>query len=138
MAEYVDPFRFYIGLSPVLEAEKIQTETEQSNIKNEYNRLNENQLKETALMSRVVPTVCKFNLKDASNARNLPYILNVNEAFGEDNLSPNIEIDSPRRVEYMNMEHFHINNIPQGLRYNSGEDGLDFNNYVDFFFEFIP
>lgn len=128
----VDPFGFYIGLSGVLESEKIQTETEQSNIKNEYNRLNENQLKETALMSRVVPTICKFNLKDASNARNLPYILNVNEAFGEDNLSPNIEIDSPRRVEYMNMEHFHINNIPQGLRYNSGEDGLDFNNYVDF------
>jgi hypothetical protein len=124
--------KFYIGLSPVLEAEKIETESEQSNIKNEYDRLNENQLKETALMSRVVPTICKFNLKDASNARNLPYILNVNEAFGEDNLSPNIEIDSPRRVEYMNMEHFHINNIPVALRTGGGIDGFDFNNYVDF------
>lgn len=124
--------KFYVGLSPVLKAEEIDVDTEQVNIKNEYDRLNENQLKETALMSRVVPTICKFQLKDASNARNLPYILNVNEAFGEDNLSPNIEIDSPRRVEYMNMEHFHINNIPGNLRTGGGNNGFDFNNYVDF------
>lgn len=124
----VNPSEFYLGLSGVLESEKIDIDSGQQNINNEYDRLNENQLKETALLSRVVPTVCKFELKDASNARNLPYILNASEAFGEDNLSPNIEIDSPRKVEYMNMEHFHINKIPTLLK----SSGFDFNNYVDF------
>lgn len=126
---FIDMSTFYSGLSGVLEAEKIEDASSTEIIKNEYDRLNENKLKETALNSRVIPTICKFNLKDASNARNLPYILNVNEAFGEDNLSPNIEIDSPRRVEYMNMEHFHINRIPKTLK---GNGRLDFNNYIDF------
>jgi hypothetical protein len=125
----IDAFEFFEGLSDVLEAEKIQETASARIIRNEYDRLNENKLKETALNSRMVPTICKFNLKDASNARNLPYILNVNEAFGEDNLSPNIEIDSPRKVEYMNMEHFHINRIPKSLQ---GNGRLDFNNYTDF------
>lgn len=120
---------FYSGLTGVLENEKIEDTIVSNGIKNEYDRLNENKLKETALNSRIVPTICKFNLKDASNARNLPYILNVSEAFGEDNLSPNIEIDSPRKVEYMNMEHFHINRIPKTLH---GNGRNDFNNYIDF------
>lgn len=120
--------QFYSGLTGVLEAEKIDETVVSNSIKNEYERLNENKLKETALNSRMVPTICKFNLKDASNARNLPYILNVNEAFGEDNLSPNIEIDSTRKVEYMNMEHFHINKIPKTLQ---GNGRRDFNNYID-------
>lgn len=128
----INPSEFYIGLSSVLESETIDTDSGQKNISNEYDRLSENQLKETALISRVVPTICKFELKDSSNARNLPYILNASEAFGEDNLSPNIEIDSPRKVEYMNMEHFHINKIPAILRSTSGIKEYDFNNYVDF------
>ncbi len=125
----IEASTFYTGLSGVLEAEKIEDSVASEDIKNEYDRLNENKLKETALNSRMVPTICKFNLKDASNARNLPYILNVNEAFGEDNLSPNIEIDSPRKVEYMNMEHFHINRIPETL-YGNGRK--NFNNYTGF------
>jgi len=125
----VDMNTFYYGLSPVLDFEKIEENVPVEIIKNEYDRLNENQLKETSLNSRVVPTICKFNLKNATNARNLPYILNVNEAFGEDNLSPNIEIDSDRKVEYMNMEHFHINKIPTSIL---GNGKKDFNNYIDF------
>lgn len=127
-----DPIRnvdtFYAGLTGILEPETIDENTQQERILNEYDRLKENELKETAVLSRVVPTICKFELVNASNARNLPYILNVNEAFGEDNLSPNIEIDSKRKVEFLNMEHFHINNIPATL-YGSRQD---FNNYVDF------
>jgi len=126
----VNPSEFYSGLNGVLEAETIEDTVTSTSIKNEYDRLNENKLKETSLNSRVVPTICKFNLKNASNARNLPYILNVNEAFGEDNLSPNIEIDSPRKVEYMNMEHFHINKIPSALL--GSNTRRDFNNYIDF------
>lgn len=119
---------FYDGLSGVLEAEGIDENSTQTKVLSEYDRLNENQLKETAILSRVIPTICKFELKNASNARNLPYILNVNEAFGEDNLSPNIEIASQRKVEYMNMEHFHINKIPSDF-YTSPKA---LNNYVGF------
>lgn len=118
---------FYAGLRDILSAETSKTVTK-TELLNEYDRLKENTLKETALLSRVIPTICKYELKNASNARNLPYILNANEAFGDDNLSPNIELDSNRNVEYLNMEHFHLNRIPNcalGSR-------KDFNNYLDF------
>lgn len=117
---------FYTGLSGILQQDPVLSTTNEL-ILSEYDRLKENELKETALESRIVPTICKFALVNASNARNLPYILNASEAFGEDNLSPNIEITSKRRVEFLNMEHFHLNNIPTDL-YGSRND---FNNYVD-------
>ena len=118
---------FYSGLRDILSAETSKTVTK-TELLNEYDRLKENSLKETAILSRVIPTICKYELKNASNARNLPYILNVNEAFGDDNLSPNIELDSKRNVEYLNMEHFHLNSIP---KYALGSR-KDFNNYLDF------
>lgn len=121
-------FSFYSGLNPVLENEKVEENQELINLYSEYDRLGENKLKETAIKSRISPSICKFELKDASNARNLPYVLNANESFGEDNLSPNIEIDSNRNVDLMNMEHFHIHNIPSNLL----GDRKDFNNYINF------
>jgi len=126
----IDLAKFYAGLNPVLDVESIEENTNRIILKNEYDRLLENNLKETSIISRVVPTICKFELKNASNARNLPYILNVNEAFGEDNLSPNININSGRNVEHLNMEYFHMNGIPIELR--NGNASRDFNNYVDF------
>lgn len=118
---------FYSGLRDILSTETSKTVTK-TQLLNEYDRLKENSLKETALLSRVVPTICKYELKNASNARNLPYVLNVNEAFGDDNLSPNIEIDSKRNVEYLNMEHFHLNVIPSSIL----GDRKELNNYLDF------
>lgn len=87
-------------------------------IHSEYDRLNENSLKETSVSSRIIPTICKFALKNgtATNARNLPYILNVNEAFGVDNLSPDISVSSDRDSDKLNMEHFLIWNIPSYLK----------------------
>ena len=123
-----DAFTFYSGLNPVLENEKVEEGQGLVNLTSEYDRLGENKLKETAVKSRISPSICKFELKDATNARNLPYILNVSEAFGEDNLSPNIEIDSNRNVDLMNMEHFHIHDIPTTLL----GDRKDYNNYVNF------
>lgn len=123
----VDAQSFYSGLRDILSGEtsKAVVKTE---LLNEYDRLKENSLKETALLSRMVPTICKYELKHASNARNLPYVLNVNEAFGDDNLSPNIELDSKRNVEFLNMEHFHINKIPDNILGTR----KDLNNYLDF------
>ena len=118
---------FYSGLRDILSSETSKTVTK-TVLLSEYDRLKENSLKETALLSRMVPTICKYELKNSSNARNLPYVLNVNEAFGDDNLSPNIEIDSKRNVEYLNMEHFHLNRIPTNLL----GDRKDLNNYLDF------
>jgi hypothetical protein len=125
----INAFDFYTGLSPVLENEKIDETQVATNLNSEYDRLSENRLKETSIKSRVIPYIAKFALKNSTNARNLPYMLNVNEAFGEDNLSPNIEIDSARNIDLMNMEHFHIHSIPSSV-----VDGnrKDFNNYVNF------
>ena len=118
---------FYSGLRDILTAETSET-VAKTQLLNEYDRLKENSLKETALLSRVVPTICKYELKNASNARNLPYVLNANESFGDDNLSPDIELDSKRNIEFLNMEHFHLNNIPNNILGNR----KDFNNYLDF------
>jgi hypothetical protein len=118
---------FYSGLRDILSAETSET-VAKTQLLNEYDRLKENSLKETALLSRVVPTICKYELKNSSNGRNLPYVLNVNEAFGDDNLSPNIELDSKRNIESLNMEHFHLNRIPTSILGSR----KDLNNYLDF------
>ena len=125
-----NPLEYFSWLNPVLEADTAE-DVVIADIYNEYDRLNENQLKETSLTSRVVPTICKFKLKDSSNARNFEYILNANEAFGADNMSPNIEVPSSRNIEYLNMEHFHFNKIPS---YIIGTPDTDINltNYVDY------
>jgi len=109
--EYTEPIDYFSWLTPVL-SDTGEDEEILETILNEYDRLNENELKDTALKSRIVPTICKFQLKDASNAKNLEYVLNASEAFGSDNMSPNIEVSSERNTEYLNMEHFHINKIP--------------------------
>ena len=118
------------NLTPVLKQEPIDLiDSNNVQIYSEYDRLSENQLKETSLLSRVVPTLMKFNLNDSINARNKQYILNASEAFGSDNMSPNIKIESGRSVDNLNMEHFHINKIPENL-YNNQAIGLT--SYLDF------
>ena len=120
-----DSIDYFSGLTPVLNSDDIDTDVSNEYIESEYDRLDENNLKETAVRSRVIPTIMKFALKNATNARNLPYILNVNEAFGSDNLSPNITITSGRNPEHLNMEHFHINKIPSYFYTENTLTGLD-------------
>ena len=127
--ENENPESYFSKLTPVLQTDNIE-DTQTEEITSEYDRLGENSLKETAVKSRVVPTIMKFALKDASNARNLPYILNVNEAFGTDNLSPNLTITSGRNPEFLNMEHFHINKIPNYFYQN--ETLTDLSSYTSF------
>ena len=58
-------------------------------IDSEYDRLEENYLKQQAVASRVIPYINKWSwLNDGKNVRNLPYSLNVNEAFGQNNFAP--------------------------------------------------
>lgn len=124
------PDEYFSKLTPILEQDDVDNILIPEDITSEYNRLDENNLKETAIKSRVVPTIMKFALKNASNARNLPYILNVNEAFGTDNLSPNITITNGRNPEFLNMEHFHINKIPRYFYDN--ETLTDLSSYTSF------
>lgn len=124
-----DPLTYFTWLTPVLQNDNSNDTNDTVDIYNEYDRLNENSLKETSLTSRIVPSICKFSLKDASNAKNFEYFLNASEAFGPDNMSPNIEIASTRNVEYLNMEHFHFNKIPT---YFDGLPEIDLLNYIDF------
>ena len=128
--ETIEPTDYFSGLTPILNADNIDGDINTEYIQSEYDRLDENNLKETAVRSRVLPTIMKFALKNATNARNLPYILNVNEAFGSDNLSPNTTITSGRNPEYLNMEHFHINKIPSYFYTENTLTGLD--SYTSF------
>lgn len=114
-----DPSANFTGLSPILYGERIEDDLKAVDIKSEYDRLDENKLKETALKSRIVPTIMKYSLKDGTNARNLPYLLNVNEAFGPNNLSPEIRLESGRSYDNLNMEHFHFNKIPDSFYTNN-------------------
>ena len=58
-------------------------------IKSEYDRLEENFLKQQAVASRVIPYINKWSwLNDGKNVRNLPYSLNLSEAFGQNNFAP--------------------------------------------------
>ena len=117
-------------LMPVLDAEDADTDSNQNTINSEYDRLSENALKDTALKSRIVPSIMKFALKNGTNARNLPYVLNVNEAFGADNLSPNIVLDGGRNSDNLNMEHFHFNKITDYIYQHPYSGSLK--SYTDF------
>jgi len=114
----------FAGLSPVLYQETIEENAAAANISSEYDRLHENELKETSLKSRIVPTIMKYSLKNGTNARNLPYILNISEAFGPNNLSPEIRLESGRNYDNLNMEHFHFNEIPASFHDNNTLTGL--------------
>jgi hypothetical protein len=125
-----NPLEKFTGLSSVLYQETSGDDPVLTDINSEYDRLNENVLKETALKSRIVPTIMKYSLKNGTNARNLPYILNVNEALGTNNISPEIKIESGRNYDNLNMEHFHFNKIPDSLHDNNTLSGLS--SYTSF------
>ena len=121
---------YFVNLTPVLQAETVETDVQLDFIASEYDRLKENELKETALKSRMVPTINKFALKNGFNARNLPYMLTMNEAFGADNMSPDISNENGRNVDLLNMEHFHFNQIPS--QYHVNDHLEDLQSYTDF------
>ena len=58
-------------------------------ISSEYDRLEENFLRQQSVASRVIPYINKWSwVNEGKNVRNLPYSLNVNEAFSQNNFSP--------------------------------------------------
>ena len=79
-------------------------------INSEYERLQENNTTEFSTTSRTVPFINKWVLKDSVNTRENPYYLNVNEAFGETNFSPDFNKD--RDPQGLTHEWFYLENYP--------------------------
>ena len=113
------PVSYFTGLSDVLEEERTDDANEKQ-VLSEYDRLQENYLKEYAINSRVVPTINKWVLKDTLTVREQPYYLNANEAFGRSNFSADLSVSGRNRVG-MSHEWFYINNLPKYLKENQGD-----------------
>ena len=113
------PVSYFTGLSDVLEEERTDDANE-TQVLSEYDRLQENYLKEYAIQSRVVPSINKWVLKDTLTVREQPYYLNANEAFGRSNFSADLSVRGRNRVG-MTHEWFYINNLPKYLKENQGD-----------------
>lgn len=101
---------YFSNLVPVLNDEATG-ESILEKIHSEYDRLKENYTTEFSTISRIIPTINKWCLTDSKNVRENPYYLNINEAFGESNFSPNLEVEG-RDVSKMTHEWFYIDRIP--------------------------
>ena len=114
----LDPITYFTGLNDILLEEQAD-EFDEVHIKSEYDRLQENYLKQYATESRVVPTINKWVLKDTKTVREQPYYLNANESFGRSNFSPDLSVPGRDRLG-MTHEWFYVNNLPKHLVTNQG------------------
>ena len=143
-SDYVIPTdSYFAGLSDVLTEEQSDTQN-QVQIKSEYDRLQENYLKEYATRSRVVPNVNKWVLKNTCTVRENPYYLNANEAFGRTNFAADLGVGDRDR-DAMTHVWFYINNVPNYLSTNTGTTNPTYKlnesfSYINFMegFEMTP
>ena len=119
---------FFSNILPVLNQESTNVGDVQS-ISSEYDRLNENYVKELSTVSRVVPTINKFVLEGCKTVRNNPYYLNTNEAFGRTNFSPDISL---RRRDPLGFTHewFYIANLPKYFTYDNVNSSFSYINFI--------
>jgi len=81
-------------------------------ITSEYQRLEENFLKDQAVASRVIPYINKWVWYDGgTDVRNNPYRLNVNLAFGTNNFAPS-KWNTGRSPEGYNYEWYYLSEFP--------------------------
>jgi hypothetical protein len=127
----LNPIDYFSNLSKILTEESVDDE-ENDQITSEFDRLKENNLKKYATNSRVVPNINKWVLKDAVTVREQPYYLNVNEAFGRTNFSPDLTT-SERDRESMTHEWFYMEKPPKYLKYNEINDTFSYVNFIEGF-----
>jgi hypothetical protein len=127
----LSPVDYFSNLSGILTEETIDGEVD-SNITSEYDRLKENQLKEFATKSRIVPNINKWVLKDTLTVRDTPYYLNANEAFGRTNFAPDLSV-SGRSKNEMTHEWFYMDKKPAYLRYDELNDTFSYINFIEDF-----
>jgi hypothetical protein len=83
------------------------------NILSEYQRLEENFLKEQAVASRIIPYINKWVwYDDGTDVRNNPYRLNLNLAFGLNNFAPS-KWDLNRSAEAFTHEWYYLCKFPE-------------------------
>lgn len=80
-------------------------------LKSEYDRLLENYNKDLVTKSRITPYICKFVYKDGTDSLDNYYSLNNSLAFGNSNLSPNIDYKNVD-PEGMTNEFYYIDSFP--------------------------
>jgi hypothetical protein len=127
----LDPINYFSNLSEILSEETVG-EIASQNITSEFDRLKENELKEFAINSRVVPNINKWVLKDSLTVRDQPYYLNTNEAFGRTNFSPDLSA-TERNKNDMTHEWFYMDKKPKYLKYDELNDTFSYINFIEDF-----
>lgn len=125
------PIDYFSNLLPVLERETIEG-VASGFLASEFDRLQENNTKEFAINSRVVPNINKWVLKDTLTTREQPYYLNANEAFGRTNFAPDLGVEGRDRKSFTH-EWFYMDRPPGYVR--PFDVSNDF-NYVNFIKDF--
>lgn len=103
-------------------------------VTSEYDRLKENYLTNTSILSRVSPVINKWVYKDGKNSKDKPYFLTTSEAFGKTNLSPDLNVSS-RDPKSMTHEWYYIYKYPQYTNVPQNAIGMgsairDFSSYL--------
>mgnify|MGYP005643330051 FL=1 len=129
--EIGDVYSYFTGISDVL-PEETEDEYNENKLFSEYDRLQENNLKEFATRSRIVPNINKWVLKDSLTVREQPYYLNANEAFGQTNFSPNFESVDRDRLG-MTHEWFYMDNLPAYVENTDLNNTFSYVNFVNDF-----
>lgn len=124
----ISPERYFANLQPILINETLD-DTNLDLISSEYDRLNENEIKEFAIGSRVVPNVNKWVLKNGITVREEPYHLNAYSAFGRTNFAPDLEVTNRDRNAFTH-EWFYIENIPDYLRFWQVNEAFSYVNFI--------
>ena len=125
------PVDYFTGINDTLPEETIDPYNE-IKLFSEYDRLEENNLKEFAVRSRVVPNINKWVLKDGLTVREQPYYLNANEAFGQTNFAPNFGSIGRDRLG-MTHEWFYLDNMPKYINFNQYNNTFSYVNFVEGF-----
>lgn len=127
----IAPLNYFSNLSGILSEESIE-EASSDIITSEFDRLKENELKEFAINSRVVPNINKWVLLDSLTVREQPYYLNTNEAFGRTNFSPDLQATGRNKNE-MTHEWFYMDKKPKYLRYDELNSTFSYVNFIEGF-----
>ena len=127
----LEPIEYFSNLLPVLEDETVDG-IASGFIASEFDRLQENNTKEFAINSRVVPNINKWVLKDTLTTREQPYYLNANEAFGRTNFAPDLSVEGRDKNSFTH-EWFYMDRPPAYIRPEDISNTFNYVNFIDGF-----